>query len=236
MGSTDGTFWKYDGVKLYKFCDTKIQNFGLFKVHAMAGRSSSDIYAVGFADSSDSKSYKGIIMHFDGKSWTQVKIPTIKESFKQIYYVKETDEFIVGSWVFGKPDCYAYRFNGKDLTQIYHFPNSSTQCMIGDKVYFTDASKIYRYEKGSVTAILEFSKFYFVGNAWGRSEKDFFTVCEDGLAHYNGTDLQTVFKKWNYDLVFNCGIVFEDEVFFIWEDTNTRKTLTIHGVLKKQEG
>lgn len=231
IGSIDGSFWHHNGVQLSKFCDTKIENYGPFINQGICGSSNKDIYAVGYADSSDKKSYKGIIMHYDGVKWAQVPIRSKKESFFQIFYSQGTNEFLICSWIFDKPDCYVYSFNGKELTEIFHSENGGLLCKIGGNIYFSLKDKLFRIAASKMNLFRDFQDREYLGNAWGRNENDFFGISNEGLAHYNGTDLMVLVKKWNYDLIFLSGIVFEKDVFFLWKDTMTGYMISIHGVL-----
>ena len=100
IGSTDGAFWRYDGVKWNKFSEITIPNYQQFVVQSMCGRSANDIYAVGFADSIGGNTYKAIIAHFNGTNWELVNIPTIKNSFNKILYDKVTNTFLISAWIF----------------------------------------------------------------------------------------------------------------------------------------
>lgn len=230
IGSTDGAFWHYDGFKWTKFSETVIPNYQQFVVQFMCGNSASNIYAVGFADSIGGNTYKGVIMHYNGNVWELVNLPTLKKSFKQIFYEESSRKFIISAWTFDTPDEAIYSFDGSKLEQAYTTNEGLTLIQIGKNIYTEVDQKILKYQNSNFVLFKDFSSSNYVGNAFGRNEKDFFTINSDGIGHYNGTDLVTIYPKWTIDWSPGGGIVFEKDVFFIWDDSY--KTFIVHGKLK----
>jgi hypothetical protein len=231
LGSTDGAIWNYDGVKWSKYCQTIIPNYKEFVNQDLSGSAPDNLYAVGFADSIDGKSYKAIIFHFNGSTWNQVNIPVIYESFSQIFYNKSTKQFLIHSWNFTSSQEHVYSFNGKELKKIFTTNTGLTINQIGDQINLTTDNKIYKFINGNFEIFKDFNKTEFAGRTWGRSDKDFFTVNWDGIGHYNGSDLVTIYKKWNGDWSPKVGLVYEKDVFFIWQNLITNINYVIHGKL-----
>ena len=100
---------------------------------------------------------------------------------------------------------------------------------MANNIYAQVGEKLYKYKNGSIDIFKDFSKQNNAGGILGRSEKDFFTINWDGIGHYNGTDLITIYEKWNDDWFPGGGIVFEKDVFFIWDDSYN--TFIVHGKL-----
>jgi hypothetical protein len=65
----------------------------------------------------------------------------------------------------------------------------------------------------------------------GRTEKDIFINMQDGIGHYNGSNLQTLFKLDN-NILFSDAMLFEKDVFFICPDPAKRNFFIVHGQLK----
>ncbi|MBE0539042.1 MAG: hypothetical protein IH620_04970 [Ignavibacterium sp.] len=231
IGSTDGAFWKYDGVKWSKFSEIIIPNYQQFIVQSLCGRSANDIYAVGYADSIGGNTYKAIIAHFNGKKWDLINIPTIKNSFKQIFFDSVTSNFIISSWKFNQPDEYIFSFDGNNLKQIYSSTEGIEPSNIGkDVIAILGGSKIYKVKPNAIEMLKDFSSTSFAGYAFGRNDMDIITANEDGIGHYNGTDLVTIYPKWNIELDRYGSIVFENDFFYIWDDSYN--TFIVHGKLK----
>jgi hypothetical protein len=231
IGSTDGAFWHYDGVKWDKFSETTIPNYQQFIVQSMCGRSANEIYAIGFADSSEGNSFKAIIMHFNGVKWEITNIPSIKKSFKEIYYDKNDDIFYISAWEFNSSIESIYSFDGQNLNLIYSTDKLISLSNIGQEIIsIIDYSKIYKVKSGTIELIKDFSATSFAGYCFGRNELDIITANDDGIGHFNGNDLLTIYPKWNIELNRIGSIIFEKDFYYIWEDSY--KTFIVHGKLK----
>lgn len=101
---------------------------------------------------------------------------------------------------------------------------------MGENIYSVLKGKINKYQHNNFELLIDFSNTNYAGAVFGRNEKDFFTINWDGIGHYNGTDLVTIYPKWNNDWTPSGGIVFEKDVFFIWDDSYN--TFIVHGKLK----
>jgi len=230
IGSTDGAFWHYDGLKWKRISEITIPNYQQFIVQSLCGRSANDIYAVGYADSIGGNTYKAIIAHFNGNKWELVNIPTIKKSLNKILYDRTTNTFLITAWIFNQADEAIYSFDGINLKSIFSTQEGAAIYMIGESIYLVVKNKIYKYQNNSFESFVEFSSMTYAGAAYGRNEKDFFTINWDGIGHYNGIDLVTIYPKWNNDWFPNGATLFEKDVFFIWDDSHN--TFIVHGKLQ----
>lgn len=228
--SLPAAFWHYNGSEWSKFSDISIQGYNNVVIQSIAGSSYNNIYAVGFADSIDGQTYKAIIFHFNGTLWSQENIPNIRNTFIQIFYDQVSGKFLITGWTFDTIDQFLYSYDGNRIQNIFSTQDGVILCSIHQSIYANVSSKLFKFNNGSFEMFKDFNSTNYTGNAWGRSEKDFFTVNSDGIGHYNGTDLITIYKKLNSDWFPGGGIVFEKEGFFIWEDSFS--TFIIHGELK----
>ena len=230
IGSSDGAFWHYDGIKWNKFFETIIPNYQQFIVESICGNSPNNIFAVGFADSIGGSSYKAVIMHYNGSKWELVNIPNIQNSFDQIFYDEFSGKFIISGWIFNQPDEYLYSFDGKNLNQIYTTTNGLFLSNIGQEpIAIINRSMIYRIHQNQIELFKDFSSDNLNGFAIGRNEKDLITANYDGIGHYNGTDLVTIYPKWNIELDRIGSIVFEKDFLYVWDDSYN--TFIVHGKL-----
>ena len=229
IGSSDGAYWHYDGIKWNKFSETSIPNYQQFIIQSMYGNSPNNIYAVGLADSVDGSTYKGIITHYNGNKWELVNIPTIHTSFDQILYDEISGKFIITGWIINQADESIYTFNGTTLENVFNSQDGVSINRIGQNIYSVLKNKIYKYKNNYFEQFLDLSSTTYAGAAYGRNEKDFFTINWDGIGHYNGIDLVTIYQKWNNDWFPNGATVFEKDVFFVWDDSYN--TFIVHGKL-----
>lgn len=229
IGSTDGSLWHYDGTVWERTSPVITAGYFPPVIQGLGGRSADDIFAIGFADSRDS-TYKAIINHYNGEYWEIVDIPIIQQSFVKIFYDKQINNFLISAWEFDTSKKSIYVFNGTTLEKVYDGDRVFSMNSISDRIYFSQDGLIYRFDLGKISVFKDFKNTNFSGGFWGRNEKDIFTINWDGIGHYNGTNLITLFKKRNNDWFPDGGILFERDVFFLWDDN--LNTYVIHGILQ----
>jgi hypothetical protein len=229
INNIPAAFWHYDGTKWSKFSEIIIDGYEVI-IQSIAGSAPNNIYAVGYADSIGGQSFKAIIFHFNGNMWKQVNIPIIRNSFGQVFYDESSGKFLIKGWTFDTINQFIYSFTNNSLDNILITQEEATLCSIGKETYLNIKGKILKYQNNNFEILKDFISTNYTGNAWGRNEKDFFTINSDGIGHYNGTDLVTIYQKRNNEWVPDGGIVFEKDVFFIWDDSFN--TFVIHGKLK----
>ncbi len=230
MGSTEGSLYHYNGSNWSKAITLSVPYFQSFVVQGICGTSSNDIYAVGYADSIDYIGYKGIIAHYDGSQWSILNIPSIKNSFSKIVYNQELSCYLISGWVFDFSAENIFKFDGTSLSQIYTSINHIGLYTILSKNYLAIDNILYSYGKSGLKIFKEFQSSIYAGGAWGRSTKDIFTINWEGIGHYNGDDLVTLYKKWNNDWSPIGVLIFDEDVYFIWIDFT--KTYVVHGRLE----
>jgi hypothetical protein len=110
------------------------------------------------------------------------------------------------------------------LNEILSGNESAWAWEMNGRIYIIFGRKIYKHIKNQLVLWKDFSNTNYLGRIYGRSEKDFFGVASDGLAHYNGTDLITIYPtSFFIDDVF----VMEKDIFMICENR-----IIVHGKLK----
>jgi hypothetical protein len=185
-----------------------------------------NVYAVGAIDTING-GYNCEIAHFNGTGWTIVSTPNHRVSFNGIKRgIKESDKyFLMGTRFENIGDtCKLFEFDGSNLKEIYNNQEVATVNVISGKLYFCIGKKIFKYQNNQFVVWKDFSGTTHLGRVWGRSELDFFTVASDGLTHYNGTDLITLYPT---GLFINDVFVFINDIFIL---CNNR--IIIHGTLK----
>jgi hypothetical protein len=190
------------------------------------GESSNNIYVAGAISTIDSDNYKGAILHYDGSKWSFVSIPDYRVGFTWIrrgniesmkYYLSAVRYESTGD------TNKIYELDGTNLNEIYSGQERTSINEMASRVYHCIGKKIYKYQNGQFIVWKDFSGTKHIGRIWGRSEIDFFTVASDGLTHYNGTDLVTLYPT---NLFINEAFVFQKDIFIL---CNNR--IIIHGKL-----
>jgi hypothetical protein len=228
IGNDKGCIWKFTGpsyiqeLKDFKFNDVYMDFF------EMTGASNNEIYAVG------SNHINPIIMKYDGDTWHLDKTLTDTAAFNQIKYCYRNDKYYLVS-ALNNYTTKIYEYDRKELKLIYNYPPSNAGPAISEidgYAYIIIDNKIYRYFNGNMEFIFEVDDPNFGGAVWGRNRNDIFVRMQDGLAHYNGTNWQYLFKSpepiW---LTVNCAI-FNNEVFIPAKIQRTGYPIIYHGTLK----
>lgn len=141
--------------------------------------------------------------------------------------------------------------NLTDSTKIYEYIDGNYQKLYGNiwtkglqadislinsEVYFILGNEIAKRKNNQFQTILIVDNPNFYQRIWGRGSKDIFLLMTDGLAHFNGSDMQYLFhftfgQATPWTQIFGAAL-FEREVFFLVYEPPTGLSLVYHGILK----
>lgn len=224
----DGNFWR--------------QNFRydvgayITLIYDIWGNSPDNIYACG-VHQFQNNDIRGFILHYDGKRWKELLIAGFNSQFYKIRGEKDRT-FVYASVINnGYADSTIfYELNGNKLKKIFSAYN-----LQGDDIEVIDANvcflierSVYRYYNSKFYKLFSVNIPQFGYRIYGRNLNDIFLRMQDGLAHYNGTDIQYVYNSPS--TLFNIrasAILFDNDVFFcIWDQSNRFPNKVLHGILK----
>jgi len=233
----EGRIWHYNGQEFEE--STWFRKNGYFVgFQDLWGDSPNNIYATGYADSISIEYRRGIILHNNGNNWGEVNIPFIPYNFMRIKRgIKENPLF----YIWGEkttplaPDSVGlFELNGNNVRQIYKGRwNSEGQCFVQEidgKLYFVIGNNIYKYVNREFVLWLDINEPQFGMQIFGRNEKDIFLRMEDGIAHYNGSNIEYIYHTEPHISVSE-GVLFENVVVFLALDRNTYGNIIISGKL-----
>jgi len=248
IGGNDGKIWHYDGSDWSeRLSYSKQLKYHYYNIYFMDiwGENPNDIYAVGFADSSNvglGDVRFGIMLHYDGDEWSRVNIEFTEGLFIKIrktrnsyfiYNIKERSNQ-------APEDTAKYiEYNGKEFSTIHSdidgFEHWHNITILNHEVIFTIDNGIYTYNNKSFNLI---AKNPFGSNyqaIFGRNRKDIIWTMADGLTHYNGINFEYILNFENFQLNdgfirLKDGLVFDNEVFFVSHGNSNN--YIFHGVLK----
>jgi hypothetical protein len=232
LGNANSTIWKYNGSQWSRFGEYKVTGYDRTNINYFDGTSTSNIYGVGFADVYNSNIAKAIIMRYDGVNWKFVNIPTVTVSLETISIETKSDVLVMSGTVYDPSGFIAkvYCWNGVELKELISGSGYSFVTKLGDEIFATLNSKIFRYTDKNLILWKDNSGTGIYGNIiCGRNRNDFFIGSSDGITHYNGTDFTTIFPT---SMRVERGIIFENDVFFMETDDSNGKNYIIHGQLK----
>lgn len=238
----DGYIWHFDGTNWTQSYLYNPANAHSVDIEDIWGKSSNDLYAVGVTFYDSQNTQRGFILHYDGTKWSEFYKADFYSQFQRIraednniyvqaikvgYTVSDTTEF--------------YQLSGNNLVKIYSESRDKIYAanlnMIGDNVYFTIGRDVYRYEDES-PGIKKFSKKLTISNSnfdylvSGRNIKDLFIFMLDGVAHYNGSDIEYLYKLKSGNRLWIGYMIFNKEIFFNVYDLSDKANYILMGKLK----
>ena len=230
------TIWHYDGNSISDFQDYTISNCWIAGILHIWGVNPNNVYAAGFADSNTI--HRGTIQHFGGTRWQTEYLSKKNEEYVRIFQDAINNNIYVLSFKNNENNntdsTIIYQFDGKNVKEIYssdflagHFSNLS---VIASRVYFVLDNGVYLYNNG-FTLQFNVGNQSFDRNISGRNREDIFLSMRDGIAHYNGTDVQYLYHFHKGIQMSGAPAIFDKEVFFLAYDFVNNLNLIIRGKL-----
>ena len=236
--------WKYDNVSWQKQFTGDISGYGkncVLEFFDINGNDSKNLWAVGrIYDYMNIREY-GVIYRNTNSRWEKCLITKDKNVvfYKAFPGYDENQCFLWGTrqkfnpWVDSSA---VWEYDGKNLKQIHvgimeDMENGCAMNKINGVIYITIGNKIYRYIYGKLYEYLTVTHPDFVFAVYGRNEKDLFLWGIEGLLHYNGTDVQYIYKpEWPINIRDKI-IIFDKEIYLFGRNWNNSKFYFIKGVL-----
>ncbi len=185
--------------------------------------------------------YYGIILKYDGRIWDKVALPEIRTAFTDIKINNSGKIFLwgVSNESIGESRYQFYELNGLNLKEIYSGSQSThsedgSLLQLGSETYFIIGYDFFSYSGSGfqkVGRLTDSSKFRNLGS--GRNTKDIFLLMTDGLAHYNGNDMEYLFyfNRTPSTQIYGSAL-FEKDVFFLVDEAPSGLSLVYHGRLE----
>ncbi len=236
IAGANGKIWHYDGNNWTQNHQHTINGFIDLTFVDLYGTSNHDLYAVGTVWF-DNETRRGIILHYDGNNWTQEYLADfnsyfykVRESFDKRVFIDCIKQDVKYN---SNDTTVLYEFDGKNLKQIYSDENKFIRqawvSIIGGNPYFSLSNTIYKYEGNKLVELFKTNSRFATPSFFGRNEKDIFLGTSEGIAHYNGTDIQLLLATEGF---VNGGLLFDKEVFFLKSITTNGMSLIYYGKLK----
>lgn len=225
--TSDGWIWHYDG-KEWKL-HSKFPNHYCVDIW---GGAPNEVYITGWRNKT-SNSVQSFLLKYDGKNWVEIGTPIPDVGF---YFVRkkggdliikgETGDGLNG-WT-GK--IYVYKNN--QFQELYSGTINCEVTNIGERVFVWIKTKVFEYINGQLIECTWFSFSNYAGGFWGNNMKNIFCGTQDGIGHYNGTDLVTIYladpKRFS---IFFGGVLNDGVIIPAW-DLATGYSFFFRGKLK----
>ncbi|MDP4197897.1 MAG: hypothetical protein Q8940_22845 [Bacteroidota bacterium] len=241
------SFWHYNGSWS---CTARfnIQGYEILGITDIWGDSPDNVYATGFAihinSERVSQSNIALLFHYDGSKWTRVSIPDIHKEFSRVRRgIKGSDKYYILSSATTPENFYqlrdtviAYEFDGKNLkTLLSTYTRRSDGIWVSEidkQIYITQDSKIYRFRNEQLEPFLDNTYENHRIEIWGRNENDMFLAMIDGIAHYNGKNIEYIYKFSSSYIELYGLICFQNSVFILAFDSSIQSNIIIRGTAK----
>jgi len=237
--SGGGGIWHYDGTQWREHFVYDEPDAYDVQFTSLYGSSPTNLFACGYVGFFDgvTDSLRGFVVHYNGQRWQLVNRATWESEFSLI----RTDNASVYVRSFGAQDTITfYNVTHRSFTEIYTLSRAEEESgnfsMIDGQVYFIIAKKIYRYIDGEFVQQFSVTHPEFGYQIYGRNAQDIFLRMQDGLAHYNGNDVQYLytFPPESRASISPSPVLFKDEVFFpVWAPGLQQSNLVLHGTLQE---
>ena len=241
IGGNDGKIFHFDGStwsQNYRFDSDTIYDTDVYDI---SGPSANDIYAIGLIFYHLGDKAKSFVLHYDGINWSPVYITTEYVQYLQVQ--KEGDNVYISGLIrsFGiESDSVAfYKLSNQNVEKFYQAPLDkitwATICQIGEKTYFLIGKDLTRYINGKFQTITSFNVNNFWYAVYGRNEKDIFLSMNDGVAHYNGEDIEYLYHFGNSktNISSKRSVILDKDVIFTVSDDLNYENLILRGKLKE---
>ncbi len=101
---------------------------------------------------------------------------------------------------------------------------------IDGKIFFLLGRELCRYQDDSFIHFFSFDYKKFSFHVCGRHEKDLFFGMQDGIAHYNGTDIEYIYKFPFETMRFTGSpLILDKEIFYCIRNYGEYYNLVLHG-------
>ncbi len=237
--SNGASIWHYDGKSWSPNYFYKIQGAYLVSIMNIYGASPNDIYACGIIDYDvqGKASYEGFVLHYNGTEWKEVVRGNINDLFTKI--AEENNKayiYAIKHSPLGYDTLSFYELDGSRLDTIYSNSEGNINWInffqIGGKLYFLIDKNVCLYQSGKFITQFSINEPNFSYYLFGRNEKDIFINMKDGLAHYNGEDIEYLLHYPENSRSFGEAAVFGKDVFQVYYDHISGKNMVLHGKLK----
>lgn len=242
VGAGNGSIWKFDGNNWKSFASLTKDGNNRIVFDNIWGESASDFYALGAYVDETGYANNAVIAHYYKGKWEMINTDALYGIVEHLYK-NFPDNKIYLQVIGGR--------NLTDSTHIYEYSQSKflklysniwTQglqadiSLINNKVYFVLGNEIAVRKDNKFQTVVNVNNPNFYQRIWGKSSKDIFLLMTDGLAHFNGSDIEYLFhftfgQATPWTQIFGAA-VFENEVFFLVYEPPTGLSLVYHGILK----
>lgn len=240
IGGQNSLIWWYNGNKWEeKFRPLPLEHWSYSTIYSIFGTSANNLFAVGYIDSTNVPQKEiGTIFSYDGSKWKRLDIETQRLHFAKIRKASNDPNYYLVGYIINEDWSNAvklFSFDGTRLKEIYYGVvndyKGAVLELINNKIYFGIDNGVYTYDGNKFNLKFNVDNQKFTQGLAGRNEKDIFLFMWDGIAHYNGQDIQYIIQDNN--LNYSDMLVFNDEIFVLCNHKSKDVAIIKRGRLKQ---
>ncbi len=238
IGGDRGKIYKYDGNNWNEIANLEKDGHNDIVFDNMWGESilglAYSLFATGAYPDEEGYTNNSVIAHFSNNKWEMINTDSLYGIVERIYRNPSDNKIyiqVVGGHNYSDSTTiweYDKGYYHKLYSNIWVQGLQADLSFINGEVYFIIASKIFVRKNDQFQEILEVNNPNFYQRIWGRNSKDIFLMMTDGLAHYNGADIQYLFHYPFHTQIFGAAL-FENDVFFLVYKSQGNLNLIYHG-------
>jgi hypothetical protein len=241
LGDENGKIWRFVGNNWGLFAELRKEEIDYFLFENIWGKSPDDFYAVGSGPDDDGYFNSSIIAHYTNNMWTILNTDSLKGDVVHLYKNEPDNKIYFRLTKIGGivhiDSTIIYEYTQGNYKRIYSSLEvkglQSDISLISNEVYFILGNEIAKRRNNQFQSFLQVNNPNFYKRIWGRNSKDIFLLMTDGLAHYNGNDIEYLFY---FNITPRTQIygaaLFENDAFFLVYEAQTGLSLVYHGILK----
>ncbi|NWF88209.1 MAG: hypothetical protein HXY50_01970 [Ignavibacteriaceae bacterium] len=239
LGDENGKIWRYCGNNWILFAEIEKDEHTNIVFSNIWGENINSLYATGAYPEENGGYNMSVIAHLDNGNWEMLNTNKLY-GIVTCLYKNFSDNKIYLQVIGGH--------NFTDSTKIYEYVNGDFQKLYGNiwtqglqsdislikgEVYFILGNEIAKRKNNQFITFLQVNNPNFYQRIWGRNSKDIFLLMTDGLAHYNGNDIEYLFyfNVTPRTQIYGAAL-FENDAFFVVDEAQTGLSLVYHGILQ----
>jgi hypothetical protein len=234
-----GEIWQYDGATWKLNAKAPSPGTTYYSLNDLDGIRDNDLYSIGDFSKTGSDFYS-LIYHYNDGLWTRVNINENPFLLTKIRYFTNSHYLILGLQYASIPNSRdtikIYDFDGNALHEIfaiaYSQMGSANFTRVSTGMIILRGRNLFISNGNNEVLIVNVNNSLFTYGFDARSEKDILLAMSDGIAHYNGKDIQYLYNLSNTNFHFLGFKIFEKCVFIIGHDWNNNLNFVFRGYLQ----
>lgn len=242
IGADNGGVWKFNGSDWELFIQLTKNGHHNISISNIWGESQNNFYAFGAYPDTNGGFNNSVIARFQNNNWTILNTDDIIGNVGALFKNNVDGKIYLNTYRIGGgayPDStLIFEYTAGKFRQLYSSVWTgglqTDISLIDHEVYFILGNKIAKRKNNEFQSFLQIDNPNFYQRIWGRNSKDIFLLMTDGLAHYNGSDIEYLFY---FNITPRTQIygasLFEDDAFFLVFEAQSGLKLVYHGKLNE---